>query len=59
MKRKRFTEEQIIRDSGRSGIGDWHFGVVPQARDGEHDVVQVAKEVWRDGNQRRPSAEAT
>ena len=51
MKRKRFADEQMIGILRRGGIGNGDSGVVPQALDVEHDVLQVAHEVRRDGLQ--------
>ena len=58
MKRKRFTEEQIIGvlRGARAGYEDGRS--VPQARDQRGDLLQLEEQVRRPGRVRGQAAEA-
>jgi hypothetical protein len=58
MKRKRFTEEQIIRGFEGARPGRQDRRPMPQARDQRGDLLQLEEQVWRDGRVRSQAAKA-
>ena len=56
MKRKRFSEEQIIEILKLHGAGGEARRPVSPARDQRGDAVQLAKPVWRDASVGRQAA---